>query len=340
MDLITQGLLGATVAQAGFQRKLGRRALVWGALVGMLPDADVFVKLLSSNPFAEILYHRGFTHSIWFGPLMGPLLGYLVYRWYRSEGRKDSLSTWIGLMIWCLLTHPLLDVFTIYGTQLLAPLSSHRFMIPAISVIDPIYSGILLISIFIGIFCWERQNLVTTAAAAALSLTSGYVYWGLEQNEKAEKLATLSLCADKATDFSVNAYPGMFQLFLRRVVVEEEKQIRIGFVSTWSPKPIQWATLKRPTNLPGKAFLQDSEVAIYKWFTSDHYFTVYQPEIHKVMLIDTRFGFKGLSLVGIWGIRFDINDKGEKITSAEHFRVSLGEISAKTILEIFQETFV
>ena len=64
MDLITQGILGAAVSQVGFQKTLGRRALVWGAILGMLPDADVFIRL-SSNPFAEMIHHRGITHSLW-----------------------------------------------------------------------------------------------------------------------------------------------------------------------------------------------------------------------------------------------------------------------------------
>ena len=43
MDLITQGILGAAIGQVGFQRSLGRKALVYGAVIGMLPDADILV---------------------------------------------------------------------------------------------------------------------------------------------------------------------------------------------------------------------------------------------------------------------------------------------------------
>jgi inner membrane protein len=77
MDSLTHAAMGAVIGQAGFSHKLGRRALGWGALVATLPDLDVIVKI-SSNPFAEVLYHRGVTHSLWFAPLVGPLLGYIV----------------------------------------------------------------------------------------------------------------------------------------------------------------------------------------------------------------------------------------------------------------------
>ena len=38
MDTPTQALLGAVVGQAFFGEKLGRRAVVWGALGGAFPD--------------------------------------------------------------------------------------------------------------------------------------------------------------------------------------------------------------------------------------------------------------------------------------------------------------
>jgi len=41
MDTATQALLGAAVGQAAFGHRLGRRALAWGAVGGLLPDLDV-----------------------------------------------------------------------------------------------------------------------------------------------------------------------------------------------------------------------------------------------------------------------------------------------------------
>ena len=41
MDTVTQMLLGAVVAQAGFRRRLGRRAIVAGAVLAAVPDFDI-----------------------------------------------------------------------------------------------------------------------------------------------------------------------------------------------------------------------------------------------------------------------------------------------------------
>ena len=77
MDTVTQALLGAAVGQACFSHRLGRRAVVWGAVGGILPDLDVLT-IAVEGPFAEFKYHRGITHSLWFGPVVGPALGWLV----------------------------------------------------------------------------------------------------------------------------------------------------------------------------------------------------------------------------------------------------------------------
>jgi inner membrane protein len=105
MDTVTQALLGASVAEAGFARRLGRRALWWGALGGLLPDLDVLA-VAFDGPFGEFRYHRGITHSLWFGPVLGPLLGWGVWRLYRRRGRDPGpLAAWVGLFTLALFTH-------------------------------------------------------------------------------------------------------------------------------------------------------------------------------------------------------------------------------------------
>ena len=74
VDTVTQALLGATVGQAGFSHRLGRRALWWGAIAGTIPDLDVLA-IAVDGPFAQLRYHRGVTHSLWFGFAAGPPLG-------------------------------------------------------------------------------------------------------------------------------------------------------------------------------------------------------------------------------------------------------------------------
>jgi inner membrane protein len=78
MDTITQMLFGATVAQVGFRRRLGRRAIAAGALVALVPDLDIAAGWIG-GPFVNWVHHRGLTHSILFGPVAGILFGWLIW---------------------------------------------------------------------------------------------------------------------------------------------------------------------------------------------------------------------------------------------------------------------
>jgi inner membrane protein len=42
MDSLTQLVLGASVSEAVMQNKVGRKATLWGAIVGTLPDFRCF----------------------------------------------------------------------------------------------------------------------------------------------------------------------------------------------------------------------------------------------------------------------------------------------------------
>ena len=76
MDPFSQAALGAVVAQASSQHKLGFRVVAVGAMAGAMPDIDVF---FAEDYFHNLQIHRGITHSLFFAPVMGPILGYLIY---------------------------------------------------------------------------------------------------------------------------------------------------------------------------------------------------------------------------------------------------------------------
>ena len=62
MDSLTQLALGAAVGEAAMGRKVGHRAILWGAIAGTLPDLDVFVPL--GDVVRDFTYHRSASHSV------------------------------------------------------------------------------------------------------------------------------------------------------------------------------------------------------------------------------------------------------------------------------------
>ena len=95
MDSLTQIVLGAAVGEAVGGRKMGAKAALWGAIGGTIPDLDVFLRSFY-HPFDAALVHRGFSHSLLFALLAGPLLGWLFT---KRTNPKRSKWNWAGI-IW------------------------------------------------------------------------------------------------------------------------------------------------------------------------------------------------------------------------------------------------
>ncbi len=56
MDSITQIALGAAVSEAVMQNKVGRKAALWGAICGTIPDLDVLIPM--GNAVKDFTYHK------------------------------------------------------------------------------------------------------------------------------------------------------------------------------------------------------------------------------------------------------------------------------------------
>ena len=65
MDTLTHITVGAAIGEVVLGRKLGNRAMIWGAFGGILPDFDVMANLFTDE-ITALAFHRGPTHSILF----------------------------------------------------------------------------------------------------------------------------------------------------------------------------------------------------------------------------------------------------------------------------------
>ncbi|EWY38771.1 metal-dependent hydrolase [Skermanella stibiiresistens SB22] len=339
MDSITQGLLGAVVGQVGFRRTLGRKAMVAGALLGTVPDLDVVASLL--GPYANWLYHRGITHSIFFGPVVGPLFGWAIWRFYRwraarrgstdAYDRPEVLRAWIWLAILALFTHPIIDLFTSYGTQLLAPLSKHRFALDALPIIDPIYSLALITALIIGFAAKRRPALAVNSAAGALLFITAYSLMGWVINDDTRATARAQLEREGRPGIHVVAYPQLLQPWFRRVVAEAPDGLLVGYHSIWSDRPITWEShpYQRDPLIDRVAMTQ--EAGIFTWFAMGKVFwTVTEtPTGAMVEAVDYRYGMWGSGDLGFWGIRAEVDRDGQILGPPVPFQRERGRSAEK-----------
>jgi inner membrane protein len=322
MDLVTQGVLGAAVGYGVAGHRLGRKAIVLGALGGMLPDADVL--LSDANEVAYWATHRGITHSLFFGPIVGVLFAWIALGLTRARVHarfSDSptiLSFGQWWWFWCavLITHPMLDVLTTYGTQIFAPFDRTPYGFSVISIIDPIYTFVLIAGLVV---VWRARSAQTPKERAlfpvdarrpvwiALAISCAYLSLSGTQNVIAQRHAAL-----ERPDAKVTAYTTIFSPWLRRVVAATEDGLEVGFVATLKPQPIRWTRLYHDKEALAlfDQMRSHSNVQIYTNFArGPQHVTIATSLVDghsELRVSDARFGVPGESVAGFWGLAVPI----------------------------------
>jgi len=233
MDSLTQAALGAAVGEAVLGRRLpGLRAVALGAALGTLPDLDVLIPY--GNAVDDFTKHRGFSHSFLVLMLLAPILAWPLWRWLGpavSYGRSWAFCTL------ALVTHPLLDGFTVYGTQWFWPSTRAPVSLSSIFIVDPAYTLPLLLGL--GGTLWLRRRDASRAAwPNALGLALATLYLGASLGAKAVIEArverTLALPAG-ASEGTVLTTPAPLNILLWRIVVVDGDSYQEGYSSLFDP---------------------------------------------------------------------------------------------------------
>ncbi len=97
MDSLTQITLGAACGEVVLGKKIGNRAMLWGAFGGFLPDLDVIANFFTDE-ITALAFHRGITHSILFGIVAPFGFAWLVHGLYnRGIYKKKSYKAGASL---------------------------------------------------------------------------------------------------------------------------------------------------------------------------------------------------------------------------------------------------
>ncbi|MBM7059650.1 metal-dependent hydrolase [Pseudomonas sp. UL073] len=263
MDSITQMALGATLQGALLGRWQGRKALLYGALLGTLPDLDVLIDYRDAVDW--MTHHRGFSHSLLFLSGLAALLTWLVRRRYPHAGYSTQrllLTLWLVLV-----THPLLDCFTSYGTQFFWPLNSPPVAWSTVFIIDPLYTLPLLAAIAIGLLQGLRGR-ASVWPLTALGLSCLYLAFTVAGKVMAEARVEPLLAQQGIRLQALFSAPTPFNSLLWRVVVIDGNDYHEALVSWFDEQPPRLERIPRGTALA--APLTDSpQWQRLRWFTGD-----------------------------------------------------------------------
>lgn len=216
MDSLTQIVLGGAIAAAIVPPEHRRAALLAGAALGTLPDLDSLpLKLLTDDPVLHMTWHRSVSHSLFVLPMVAWLIWYACRR--RGGRVAQSPARWWWAILLALTTHPVLDAFTVYGTQLWWPLPVRPSMWSSVFIIDPLYTVWLLLAC-VSAWLWTTSPKADRALQAALLISSVYLGWSLAAKYIVESRARASLVAMGLADAPLLSVPTPLNTLLWRVV--------------------------------------------------------------------------------------------------------------------------
>lgn len=230
MDSLTQIVLGASVAAAIVPAAHRRAALAAGAVLGTLPDLDgIPIALMTDDPVLRMTMHRGLTHSLLVLPLVAAGIWWLFKRF--GKGRvAESPVRWFWAITLALITHPLLDAFTVYGTQLWWPFTPPPAMWSSVFIIDPLYTIWLLIGVLVAAFAGPRL-IAARLITAGLVLSTAYLGWSLIAKGLVAREADRALLAMGLGDAPRFSVPMPVNTMLWRVVAMTDEGYVEGFRS-------------------------------------------------------------------------------------------------------------
>jgi len=327
MDIVTQGLAGAVLAQSFSKGHETRLALVIGFLAGLLADIDALFTQSEMDPLLQLDFHRHFTHSIFFIPFGGLLAAALMWPVLKKylPFKRLLLFTTAGYA-----TSGVIDACTSYGTSLLWPLSDERISWNIISILDPLFSIALIAAI---VFAAIKR--IPRYAAFGVCFALSYMLVGFAQHERVEAMAMALAESRGHAVVRIEIKPTMGNLVLWRSIYEADGRFHVDGlrVGLGNEKSYPGESIKRfeLSDLP--LLSHDSVLAadIKRFdFFSDGYTALLPGD--KPVIGDARYSMLPTSTKPIWGIELNLADQ-QKHTPFNQFH-DTSDLTRQTFIDM------
>lgn len=366
MDSFTQILLGAACGEVVAGKKMGNRAMLWGAVGGTIPDLDVLATFFTDEITATA-FHRGFMHSFLFAALapwpLAKLAGWfynnnihrrqgyktvaasawlllyigaavginlipvalgnglswktlaltlllgilLAFRLWRDYLRRDLAQvhipewTWFGLFFWSIFTHPILDCFTNWGTQIWQPFSDLRVQWNAISVVDPLCSLPFSAALLVASRCLRHERRRQIWTLLGLAWFCGYILiYACWHKWQANRAFEQSLKSQNIHYQRFMTLPTIFNNIVWAGVAEGDTAFYMGLMGFNDCRQEFWRIHTVPKNhekITTAVSPDDRQFKFVQWFTNGYWNVVERPDGH-LQINDLRFGLLGDTIRG------------------------------------------
>lgn len=286
MDSITQAVFGAGLQGALLGRAQGRRAILYGAALATLPDLDIFMQY--ADPVSSMTFHRGFSHSLFILTALSLLLTVGIRRFFPTAQYSTS-RLWLTLWL-VLITHPLLDALTAYGTQLWWPLTPTPTAWASLFIVDPVFTTPLVVACLVALMMGIGPR-ITRVLRGTLVFCTLYIAFSLTGKAVAEHRMVDALRQDGIEAAAAFSTAAPLNTLLWRVIAKDGSgYYHEAFISLFDRQPPETARLPLRPELAG-LLGNAPEHARLRWFTGD--WLRYDIIGDTLVVTDLRMGMSG-----------------------------------------------
>ncbi len=336
MDIVTQTVLGGAVGEMVLGKKAGNKAIMWGAVGGLIPDLDILVTPFYSE-VDGLFVHRGFSHAIIFAFLLAPLLGWLIHQIHKKK-TNIKLHEWIFLIFMAAFTHPILDYFTTYGTGAFLPFSNYRIEFSTIAIVDIFYTVPFIVVLLTILFLKRTSATRRKLIVGLLFLTSLYLLGTVVNKAHINSVFKKAFAKHEITYSRYKTAPLPLTNFLWMGMAESDSGYYVALYSNFDNQiPANFEFIPR-----NEFLLEDikGDKALKKLIRfSKGYYHVNKDE-KGLYLADLRFGKMGIGEDATFVFKFYIrNENGEiKIEQSQDSRAIKENAFSKYLNRIIGNT--
>ncbi len=268
MDSVTHIVLGACIGEAIAGKRIGKKAMLVGAVANSFPDIDVVL-----SPFlrtaSDVLAHRGFTHSFLFIVLAAPLLAWLCVKLFSKNGEM-SFGRWLFFWALQLLVHDVLDAFNAYGTGWFEPFSHYRVSFNTMYVADPLFTIWLLMASVALLILQRSSARRMTWVKVGLGLSIAYLLLGVGFKLHIDGEVRRDLERKHRAFDNVFSTPTMLNNILWYVVVPDDHGYYTGYRSVFDRDTLRLNYVYRNDSLLSYA-AEKGDVELLSRFSQGYY---------------------------------------------------------------------
>ncbi len=235
LDTLTHIVLGACIGEVIAGKQLGKKALLLGALAQNIPDIDIAASFWLPTT-ADLLSHRGFTHSILFALLLSPLLARLSARLFSSSGM--TFRRWLYFWGIQIFIHIFIDAFNAYGTGWFEPFSHFRVSFNTLFVADPLLSIWPLIAFLVLLVMRKNHTKRKLWSLLALSLSSAYLLLSISFKLVIDNRVAQNLKSNNESNSRFFTTPTPLNILLWYIVVQKDSGYSTGYSSILDSHPV------------------------------------------------------------------------------------------------------